>query len=62
MPDASEDWWLTAGWPHWLGQHSEVAGHAVVVNFAYGRQRKYSRNRIDSLLKNYSELARLQLM
>ena len=26
LPDDNDEWWLTAGWLEWLGEHAEVAG------------------------------------
>ena len=63
LPDDNDEWWVTAGWPQWLDQHAEVAGDAVVVHYAYSRQRFAARgpNAIDNhpVLANYSELSRV---
>ena len=47
------------GWPQALGTHAEVAGDAIVVHYAYTRQRMASGGKLDShaLLQNYSRLS-----
>jgi hypothetical protein len=39
LPNDNDEWWLTAGWREWLGEHAEVVGDAIAVHFAYSRQR-----------------------
>ena len=60
LPDNNDEWWVTAGWPQWLDQHAEVAGDAIVVHYAYTRQRTASFKAIDNhpLFANYTALAR----
>ena len=60
LPDNNDEWWVTAGWPQWLNQHAEVVGDAIVVHYAYTRQRLASHKAIDShpLYENYTALAR----
>ena len=59
LPDDNDEWFITAGWPQALGTHAEVAGDAIVVHYAYTRQRMASGGKLDShaLLQNYSRLS-----
>ena len=54
LPDESDEWWVTAGWPLQRGRlHTEVAGDAVVVHFAYRHQRGVGYDEGGALLRNY---------
>ena len=70
FPDDNDEWWIVAGWQSGESQsgkrvlspalaeppHSEVVGSAVVVHYAYNRQRKAGIDRNGKFLRYYSTL------
>lgn len=73
FPDDNDEWWITAGWQTGISQegravsidgiapdviHAEVAGKAVVVHYAYSRQRQGKIDADGCLLRQYGLLAR----
>ena len=58
LPDTNDEWWITAGWPEQRGApHSEVAGDAIVVHFAYRHQRGPGFDEGGALLQQYLKLS-----